>query len=575
MNDTHVNRLFALARAGQLSRRQLLEIGLRLGLATAVIQALVEVAPRTASAAPTTPDTTVNLGQAVQNGSSGTLQVLTTTGAEDLDPHYSYASITSNVGLAIYEMLLILKGESTDEFEPMLAESWEVSDDHASYTFMLFPDVQFHDGTPANALAVKDSYTRWIELGGGPVNVITRFVDSPDRMEAADETTLRFNLGSPQPLFLAAMASAYGPAVISPSALRENATADDPYAHEWATQFAIGSGPYRLESNSLSEGIVLRRFDGFHRGWDGNHFDEIIFRVVPEDATRRQLLERGEADAAAHNLTLESVDALRSHPDLQVIEYPSTAVSWIIMNAPRFLTNEVRQGFSYAFPYDEVVTAVFDGLMKRVGPIADSIRGYDPTVFLYQTNLDRAKELILAGGFNDGDTFEYLTDGNDEREQTIAQLFQANVQQMGFGLDILAVDLATLHSVIFGDAPAEERPHFIAGWGWAPDYNDPWSQLYPNFTEANIGNGGSNAGFWVNPRFEEIMAEAERFEDEQQLADLMKEAQNILTEQDPPVIYHGQAVRFNVLGKDIQGFVPNPLYLDSFNFYGMSRVASG
>ena len=53
-------------------------------------------------------------------------------------------------------------------------------------------------------------------------------------MEVVDETTLRFNLGSPQPLFLAAMASSYGPMVISPTALAENASEDDPYAHEWA-----------------------------------------------------------------------------------------------------------------------------------------------------------------------------------------------------------------------------------------------------------------------------------------------------------------------------------------------------
>jgi peptide/nickel transport system substrate-binding protein len=156
----------------------------------------------------------------------------------------------------------------------------------------------------------------------------------------------------------------------------------------------------------------------------------------------------------------------------------------------------------------------------------------------------------------------------------IAQLFQANLQQMGFDLELTSVDYATLESTVFGDAPPEERPHMIGGWGWWPDYNDPWNQLWPNFTEANIGGGGSNAGAWVNPRFEEIMAEAEHFESEEQLDELMKEAQNILTEQDPPVIYYGQVVRYTVIGKDIQGFVPNPLYLDSFNFYGMSRATS-
>jgi peptide/nickel transport system substrate-binding protein len=574
MEASRVDRLFALARAGRLSRRQLLETGLRLGLASPVILSLIEAAPRSVGAAPGNSLSVVTAPRTAQEGSSGTLQVLLTAGTEDIDPHYSYSTLSSTVALMVYEMLLILKGDSADEFEPMLAESWEASEDQSTYTFKLFPDVMFQDGTPANAQAVKDSYTRWIELEGSPVNVITRFCDSPDKMEVVDETTLRFNLGSPQPLFLAAMASAYGPSVISPTAIAENATKEDPYAHEWAKASAVGSGPYTLESNSLNEGLVLKKFDGYHRGWEGNHFDQIIFRVVPEDGTRRQLLERGEADAAAFNLTFEAVEAMRSNPDLQVVEYPTTAVSWVIMNAPRLLTKEVRQGLSYAFPYDDVINEVFKGLMKRSGPIADSVRGYDPDVFLYQTDLDKAKELILAGGFKEGDVFEYMVDSTLESEQVIAQLFQANLQQMGFDLELVSVDYATLEATVFGDAPPEERPHMIAGWGWWPDYNDPWNQLWPNFTEANVGGGGSNAGGWVNERFEEIMAEAEHFENEEQLDELMKEAQNILTEQDPPVIYYGQVVRYTVLGADIQGFVPNPLYLDSFNIYGMSRATS-
>jgi peptide/nickel transport system substrate-binding protein len=574
VEDARVNGLFSLARAGSMSRRQLLETGLRLGLASPVILSLIEAVPRGVAAAPVNPPSLVTAPGTAQDGSSGALQVLLTAGTEDIDPHYSYSTLSSTVALAVYEMLLILKGDSADEFEPMLAESWEASEDRSTYTFKLYPDVMFQDGTPANAQAVKDSYTRWIELEGSPVNVITRFCDSPEKMEVVDDTTLRFNLGSPQPLFLSAMASAYGPSVISPTAISKNATDDDPYAHEWAKASAVGSGPYTLESNSLNEGLVLKKFDGYHRGWEGNHFDEIIFRVVPEDGTRRQLLERGEADAAAFNLTFEAVDALRSNPDLQVVEYPTTAVSWVIMNSPRLLKKEVRQGLSFAFPYDDVINVVFKGLMKRSGPIADTVRGYDPDVFLYQTDLDKAKELILSGGFKEGDVFEYMVDSTQESEQVISQLFQANLQQIGFDLELASVDYATLESTVFGDAPPEERPHMIGGWGWWPDYNDPWNQLWPNFTEANVGGGGSNAGAWVNPRFEEIMTEAEHFESEEQLDKLMKEAQNIVTEQDPPVIYYGQVVRYTILGKDIKGFVPNPLYLDSFNFYGMSRASS-
>ena len=574
MEDAQVARLFSLARAGGMSRRQLLETGLRLGLASPVILSLIEAAPNRASAMPAEPSSLLTASNAAQEESSGALTILWTSGTEDIDPHYTYSELASAVAFLVYEMLLKLKGDSTDEFEPMLVESWEVSEDQSTYTFKLYPDVMFQDGTPANAQAVNDSYTRWIELEGSPVNVITRFCDSPDKMEVVDETTLRFNLGNPQPLFLAAMASSYGPMVISPTALAENATEEDPYAHEWAKEFAVGSGPYILESNSVTEGITLARFDGYHRGWEGNHFEGVNFRVVPEDATRRQLLERGEADAATNNVTIDALEALRSNPAVQVTEYPTTRVVWEIMNAPRLLTKEVRQGFSYAFPYDEVLNIVYKGLLKRSGPIPDSVRGYDPEVFLYQTDLDKAKELILSGGFKEGDVFEYMVDANEEKDQTVAQLFQANVQEMGFNLELISVDYATIESTVYGDAPSEERPHFIGGWGWWPDYNSPWNQLWPNFTEENIGGGGSNAGAWVNPRFEEIMAEAEHFESEEQLNALMKEAQNILTEQDPPVIYYGQRVDFTVLGADIQGFVPNPLYLEAYNVYGMSRAST-
>jgi peptide/nickel transport system substrate-binding protein len=270
-------------------------------------------------------------------------------------------------------------------------------------------------------------------------------------------------------------------------------------------------------------------------------------------------------------LTIDALEAMRSNPDVKVVEFGSSRVSWAIMNAPRLLTTQVRQGFSYAFPYDDVQNVVFKGLLKRSGPIAEGVRGYDPNVFLYKTDLAKAKELILSGGFKEGDSFEYMTDANEEQEQTIAQLFQANVQRMGFKLDIISVDYATLESTVYGDAPPEEKPHIMADWGWWPDYNDPWNQLWPNFTQANIGNGGSNGGGWVNQRFEELMAEAEHFKSEEQLDELMKEAQNILTEQDPPAIYYGERISYTVLRSDIQGFVSNPLYIEAYNLYEMSR----
>jgi len=547
-----------------LSRRQVFSLGLRLGLATPVIVQLMAAAPESRaaqddSASPTTAQ------------SSGTFTVLATGAIASLDPHVAYDNQASMLFLGAYEMLLRLKEDSTSEFSPMLAQSWESNADQTSFTFHLAPNALFHDGTPCDAQAVKDSFARFLAMGQGPVNVIARFVSDPNQMQVVDPGTIQFTFDRPEPLFLAAMASEYGPLVLNARLVEEYKTEDDPFASEGFSQNMAGTGPYRMTENEPNSYIALERFEDYHGGWEGTHFDSVIMRIVEEEATRRQLLESGEADAAAFSLTPEDVTALQQDPALQVLIYDSTAVGWTHMNAPRLKTPEARQGFSYAFPYDAVMNNVYAGLLKRSGPIPSTVRGYDPNVFIYPTDLDKAKTLILGAGFNEGDSFDYVYPAGEQSEATVAQLFQANVAQMGFTLDVTEVDRATHGDYLYGSAPAEERPDFIAAQRWWPDYNDPWNMLAPNFSKSMIGNGG-NASAWVNERFEAIMAEAEHFTDETQLDELMREAQNILTEQDPPAIYYGQLRWYTVLRADIQGFTPNPLYLSSYPFYEMSRL---
>jgi peptide/nickel transport system substrate-binding protein len=568
MTEERLRQLARDAGSGRLNRRQVLETGLRLGLATPAIVALMATAPEAAAA----PGPAGSLGRRL-NQDGDTCTVIILGGTEDVDPHSTYSTIGSAICYGVYDMLIRYKGDSTSEYEPMLAESWEASPDNTAFTFKIKPNVQFHDGTPCDATAVRASFTRFFELGLGPSdNVLKRFIDSSDAIEAVDAATVRFTTPRAEPLFLAAMASSYGPYVVSPAAVEQNKTDDDQWAHNWFVANAVGTGPYRLVENSVTERVVLERFDNYHGGWDGSHFDRIVFRIVEDNAVRRQLMEQGEGDALTQDLTPDDVESLKSVPAVQVLTYPSTRVNWIMMNAVRMKTPDVRKGFSYAFPYDEVLNGVYRGLLTRSGPIPDTVTGSDPAVFLYQTDLDKAKQLVLSGGFQEGDSFDYVVYAGDEVSKTTAQLFQANLQQMGFQLEITELDSAAVDEVVFGDQDVAEKPMFI-DWAWWPDFNDPWNQLSPNFLKSSIGSAGSNGGGWVNDRFEELMAQAETA-DPNQLAVLMKEAQSILTEQDPPVIYVGQGVYYTILGKDIQGFVPNPLYLAAYPFWNMSRAQS-
>jgi peptide/nickel transport system substrate-binding protein len=192
------------ALRGKISRRNIIALGLRAGLSTSLISALLANAPETSAS---TSSNGPGRFQRLQEG-GGTFTAIIEDGSPDIDPHSTYVTIGSVFCLACYEMLIQYKGESTSEFAPMLAESWEVSPDNATYTFKIPANATFHDGTICDATAVKSSFVRFRRLELGPYLVIARFCDNPEeQIEVVDATTVRFNLGTPQPLFLAAMAS--------------------------------------------------------------------------------------------------------------------------------------------------------------------------------------------------------------------------------------------------------------------------------------------------------------------------------------------------------------------------------
>ena len=185
-----------------------------------------------------------------------------------------------------------------------------------------------------------------------------------------------------------------------------------------------------------------------------------------------------------------------------------------------------------------------------------------------------AKDLILSGGFEEGDHFDYVYLAGSESARAIAQLFQANLQAIGFSLDVVEVDQGALFDIGFGELPADERPAFLGSWGWYPDYNDPWVHLAPCFRRSYVegGAGAANPGLWANDRFEQLMAEAEVATDEARLDELMQEAQRILTEQDPPCIYLGQQIYETVHAADVGGFEGNPVYLNFYRFHQLYRI---
>ncbi|MDF3041690.1 MAG: putative oligopeptide transporter substrate-binding protein, partial [Thermomicrobiales bacterium] len=177
-------------------------------------------------------------------------------------------------------------------------------------------------------------------------------------------------------------------------------------------------------------------------------------------------------------------------------------------------------------------------------------------------------ELLAAAGVPEGTEMNLVLGAG--AVQTAAELFQANLAQIGITLSIEPVDQGAFAALFYGDTPAEERPNFMR-WSWWPDYNDAWNVLQPTTSCDSWGSKGANGGFYCNEEVDELLAEARDASTLESYEGILAEIQTIITEQDVPNICTAQPKWPTVLQSNIEGFAFNPINLGTYDFWTLSR----
>ncbi len=548
------------------NRRALLKAMAVVGLAAPAVRSGI------AGAAPVTGSSPIAFAR--YQADATTLVVGLDGAPSDRDPHSQYDYRSTLVVRSVYEGLIGLKGSSTEEFEPLIAESWESNEDQSVWTFKIRPDVKFHNGDICDANAVKASYERMLALNKGAVGVFKRFVSDPAQMSAPDANTIVFDLKTPQPLFPTALAATYGPQVVNVNVAMANEEEGD-LGNAWMqlNSEGAGTGPYIVTEYDPATGVVMEKNPDYWGGWEGQHLDRIIVRVVEEFATMRQLVEAGEVDIMDRfSVQIEDIEELQANPSLVVDPQDSTEVEYFTMTEGGPLASvEARQAMCYAFPYTEVIDGVYKGLATQTPTlVAPMVRGYADGIPVYATDLAKAKELLAAAGVAEGTELTVAMGAG--ADSASAELFQANLAEIGIALNIEKLDQSTFVGLFYGDTPAEERPAFMR-WSWWPDYNDAWNVLQPTTACDAWGSLGSNGGFYCNEEFDKLLAEAKDASTLEIYADVLKTAQEIVGVQDPPVISVAQPKWTTVYNKAVQGFQFNAINLGTYDFHKMSKTA--
>lgn len=300
-----------------------------------------------------------------------------------LDPTTGAASAIAEVVLYnVFETLTRIGpgGKVT----PLLAERWSVSEDQKTYTFHLRPGVNFQNGKPCDAAAVRFSFMR--AGAADSVNKDKAFFASFASVEARDAQTVVITLKAPEPDFLFMLGQATA-VIVEPDSVASNATKP------------VGTGPYQLARWNRGSSLTLSAWPGF-RDPSAIGIKRVTFRFISEPAAQIAALLARDVDAFPR-VTERSVARFKSNPAYQVMVSGSRAKTILAINNARAPLNDVRVRRAIAAAIDRkaVLAAAQQGHGTPIGShYVPGAPGYVDTTAVNAYDPDRAKALLKEAG---------------------------------------------------------------------------------------------------------------------------------------------------------------------------------
>lgn len=362
---------------------------------------------------------------------------------------------------------------------------------------------------------------------------------------AVDQNTVKFTMCVPDPAFPSK--AAFSAFSIQPKEWIEKAMADGKILEK-----PVGTGPYKLESWSRGDSMVMTRFDEY---WgEKAKTQKLVFRWSSEGAARLTELQAGTVDG----IDLPSPDdyaKIEADSTLQLLNREAQNVFYVGMTntfAP-FDNQKVRQAIAMGidrerivknfYPAGSEVASHFTPCSIPNGCVGDAWYSFDAAA---------AKKLLAEAGFPDGfettiyyrDVFRgYLPEpglvATDLQDQLLKNLgIKANIEVMESGAFIEESNAGRLSGF------------YLLGWG--ADYPHITNFLDFHFAASNPQFGTPY------PAIYEPLQKAAQIADPDKAQSLYVEANNAIRDLVPmvPIVHGGSADAFKA---DVKGAHASPL----------------
>lgn len=448
---------------------------------------------------------------------------------------------TTTDGAAIPEALLVnvyeglVKLDQDGEIVPLLAESYEVSDDSTVYDFFLREGVTFSNGSPFDADAAVFSIQRvqadWT-IG------LAAQMDIVESVEAVDEYHVQVTLAEPSNRWLFDMTQRLG-AMFAPDGVDDLAST------------AVGTGPYLVDEFVRGDRIEMVSNPDY---WgELPDFSEVTLRYFNDANATNNALLSGDIDVVGTVQAPEGLSQFEDDDQFTIIEGFTNGEVVLSFNHEREVFDDprVRQAIRHAIDRDVVRDTAWGGYGELIGSmVPPTDPWYEDLTDVHPYDPERAEELLEEAGATDLQLAFRVP--NLPYAVNAAQTVQSQLAQVGVTaeIDVLEFPAVWLDEVFTArnydmSVINHVEPRDIVQYG-NPDY------------------------YWAydNPEVQELFAEADR-SDEETYVELMGDAARTISE-DAAADWLFLAPNLLVVGEGVQG-VPENRIGEAFDLTVLER----
>lgn len=418
--------------------------------------------------------------------------------------------------------------------EPGLAESWTMTPDGLTATMKIRSGVRFHDGTPADAEAVRASVERHFQpvQPGEPRNSREQLLrELIDHVNVQGPSMVTFKLKYPGLHYLSQVD------IVSPTAAARLGKA-------FGRQ-PVCSGPFKFESWTRGDRLTVVANDSY---WGGRpRLDRVVFRFIHEPVALVDAMARGEVDFSPHVVDPIHFERIRGSAGVALVRIPALNVTYLgfAVERPPFSDPRVRRAIVQALDLQRMTVFLGRGAATPArGPLSPAMKGYDPEVSQAGYDPAAAKVLLAKAGVGSGLSVKLIHHEGYTIHAEVAGAIQSELRHSGVAVELVG-------KASFGDVlsavRAQEGGMFVSAWNVRGPY--PERVLFPLFHSRSVGT--TNLMRYRNPQLDTLLEDALRLPDGSAQQRAYSQAQKLIVE-DAPTVFLYHATRVAAISNRIQ-----------------------